>query len=338
MMESLSLQADDRVLIVLPHPDDETLATGGLIQRALAAGAALRIVIATDGDLNPWPQRWIERRWRIDADARHRWGARRREEARTALAIVGVAQASVCHLGWPDGGLTAALMRDDTVCERLATEVAAFEPTLVVAPVFSDRHPDHSALRVIVEIALSRSAFSRCRRLGYIVHGEVLAGGALTISLSAEQQALKEHALDAHQTQMCLSAERLRKIAKRTECFETNPPCETIDRGGVTVAMNWPTLKRWRCRHDLLLLAEMDDGWVRQRIALSRYGRHALATESTIGAGLRLDATVEGDRLQVAVTASKQVRRVFLKIERIDPRLLIYDADGWHQVAVEGPA
>ncbi|MCB1569830.1 MAG: PIG-L family deacetylase, partial [Xanthomonadales bacterium] len=57
----LELRDSDRLLVVVPHPDDETLATGGLIQRALLAGAALRVVFATDGDNNPWPQRWLER-------------------------------------------------------------------------------------------------------------------------------------------------------------------------------------------------------------------------------------------------------------------------------------
>nr|MBP6330775.1 PIG-L family deacetylase [Dokdonella sp.] len=42
----------DRVLVLAPHPDDEVLATGGLIQQALAAGAALRVIVATDGDNN----------------------------------------------------------------------------------------------------------------------------------------------------------------------------------------------------------------------------------------------------------------------------------------------
>ncbi len=42
--------SDDRVLIVAPHEDDETLATGGVIQQALAAGARVRVVYLTYGD------------------------------------------------------------------------------------------------------------------------------------------------------------------------------------------------------------------------------------------------------------------------------------------------
>ena len=41
-----------RVLVLAPHPDDETFGAGGLIQQAVTAGAALRVVFATDGENN----------------------------------------------------------------------------------------------------------------------------------------------------------------------------------------------------------------------------------------------------------------------------------------------
>src|SRR5438094_488409 len=82
----MKITARDRVLILAPHPDDESLAAGGLIQRAVAAGAATRIVFATDGDDNPWPQRFIERRLNISTADRLRWGRRRRGEALAAVA------------------------------------------------------------------------------------------------------------------------------------------------------------------------------------------------------------------------------------------------------------
>src|SRR5882672_10858445 len=72
--------ARDRLMVLAPHPDDETLGAGGLLQRAAARGVATRVVFATDGDDNPWPQRVVERRLWIGADARARWGARRRGE------------------------------------------------------------------------------------------------------------------------------------------------------------------------------------------------------------------------------------------------------------------
>ena len=43
---------DDRVLICSPHPDDETICCGGVIQQALAAGAKVKVVYLTNGDAN----------------------------------------------------------------------------------------------------------------------------------------------------------------------------------------------------------------------------------------------------------------------------------------------
>jgi len=39
-------------MVVAPHPDDEVLGAGGLIQQAVAAGAEVRIVYLTNGDHN----------------------------------------------------------------------------------------------------------------------------------------------------------------------------------------------------------------------------------------------------------------------------------------------
>src|SRR6478672_3902776 len=103
-MTALVLSRADRVLVLDPHPDDETLACGALIQRALALGASVSVVVATNGDDKPWPQRLVERRWRLDHGAATRWGARRALEARDALRILGVCKDDVHFLDWRDQG------------------------------------------------------------------------------------------------------------------------------------------------------------------------------------------------------------------------------------------
>src|SRR5690348_6202609 len=57
----------DRILLVAPHPDDEMLGAGGLLQRAFALNASVRILFGTNGEDNPWVQRYWERRWNIRA-------------------------------------------------------------------------------------------------------------------------------------------------------------------------------------------------------------------------------------------------------------------------------
>ena len=51
--ESFDITKDSRLLMIAPHPDDEALATGGLLQRAQAKGAQVYVAFLTDGENNP---------------------------------------------------------------------------------------------------------------------------------------------------------------------------------------------------------------------------------------------------------------------------------------------
>src|SRR5262249_7652114 len=94
----LTLNAHDRLLVLAPHPDGETVANGGLILAARAAGAAIRIVWATAGEQNPWAQLAHEGRWPRSPADRRRWGALRREESRAALRMLGAEDADTSWL------------------------------------------------------------------------------------------------------------------------------------------------------------------------------------------------------------------------------------------------
>ena len=114
-----------RLLLFAPHPDDESLACSILLQRAVRAGAAVRVVYVTDGDDNPWPQRVLERKWRLNANDRRRWGKLRRTEALAALRVLGVNSSATRFLALPDQKLTATLMCDcQSTLERFAEIIA----------------------------------------------------------------------------------------------------------------------------------------------------------------------------------------------------------------------
>ncbi len=217
----LTCHAGDRLLVVAPHPDDESLACGGLIQRAVAAGADVRVVIATRGDANPWPQRWSERRWRLDSAAIARWGALRTGEARAALGILGIAEDHVSFLQWADQGLTTRLVREgEASVAQLRELIALHRPTLVAMPDIRDSHPDHSALSILMEAAM-RAETSRARVLTYWLHGRGRAPiqAWRHVTLSSGELAKKRAAALSHVSQTHFGRSRLLRFVDVVERF-----------------------------------------------------------------------------------------------------------------------
>ncbi|GAA0241502.1 PIG-L deacetylase family protein [Rhodanobacter caeni] len=211
--------AHTRLLVVAPHPDDETIANGLLIQQVRAAGGEVGIVLLTDGDNNPWPQRWLERRLRIDAAGRRRWGERRHVELLQAMQRLGLPPAALQQLHWPDLGVTSRLLSAPrAAASALASAIGAFGPDLVVAPALGDRHPDHGAAHVLVRLALAQLPRVPAL-LTYMVHGSECAPPVLELQGSPAEQAAKRFALSAHGSQLALGGGRMRRFADRAERF-----------------------------------------------------------------------------------------------------------------------
>jgi LmbE family N-acetylglucosaminyl deacetylase len=171
--DALLKRAGARLMVLAPHPDDESLATGGLIQRALAYGADVSVVFATDGENNPWPQRAVEWRLWIGRRERAMWGARRRGEADAALHALEAGGVHVERLGWPDGGVTWKLVEETATALAILRDVFwRARPTVLALPDLVDRHPDHSAIHVLTELAFqSMPGFLKPACLGYLLHG-----------------------------------------------------------------------------------------------------------------------------------------------------------------------
>ena len=175
----------DRILVIAPHPDDESLCCAGILQRAHANGAAVGVVWITAGDSFLFDALVVERSLRPRGAASRRLGAQRLLEAHAAADLLGVPQAAQFVLGYPDRGVSA-LMADDYRLPYLSpyTAVSAvpyadalspgasytgehlerdlervienFRPTLVLAAAPQDLHPDHSASGALVRQVLER--------------------------------------------------------------------------------------------------------------------------------------------------------------------------------------
>ncbi|HEV7484245.1 MAG TPA: PIG-L deacetylase family protein [Thermoanaerobaculia bacterium] len=206
----------NRTLVIAPHPDDESIAAGGLLQRAIAAGGEVRVIVVTDGDNNPWPMRYLKKKvWINDAD-RAEWGALRREESRRALATLGVPPTASTFLGYPDRLLTTMARRGDLrVRAAIAAVIEAFAPSLLVIPSAFDLHPDHRAIGWFAHDVAKSTTIAT-----YVIHGHPPHDRlAFRIELNAEEAMRKLEAIECHQSQLVLSRTRFLSYARPVEEF-----------------------------------------------------------------------------------------------------------------------
>jgi N-acetyl-1-D-myo-inositol-2-amino-2-deoxy-alpha-D-glucopyranoside deacetylase len=319
--DPLDLTRSKRLLVVAPHPDDETLATGGLLQRSIAAGGTVRVVFVTDGENNPWPQRVIERKWRLGPHARARWAERRRAETLDALSCLGIPASSAVFLHFPDQGLTSLLLAGGgSLLPALAAEISTWRPTLVAAPALVDRHPDHNAVAVLLRLAVDRlaGAHGAFAELAYVVHGEVPAG-ALQLPLAPVQRARKYAAILHHRSQLVLSKRRFLSHATETECFvdpaTTSPAHRVVGSafasGTLSLRLVAPTAVAG-LRPTLHVLTEDDPGCV-VRLRSRRVTRWQHEIDFPM------------DRVPARLLAKCEVPHVF------------FDAAGWREIPVQAP-
>lgn len=142
------LPSSARLVIVAPHPDDEVLASGGLIATHLAQGGRVLIVAVTDGEASHGG---------LSAVKRDDLAYLRRSERWLGLRLLGLAQPTVVALGLEDG---LVQQQQQALFERLTS---LLQPTDVVVSTWeNDGHPDHDTTG---EVARRASAAIGCAYL-----------------------------------------------------------------------------------------------------------------------------------------------------------------------------
>lgn len=164
------------VLVVAPHPDDETIGCGGAILLHKARGDRVVVVQVTGGEAGD-PNA-------LQGDATALVATRRRE-ARAAGERLGVDETRT--LAFADGKVAP----DEALVAALVAEIDRACPAIVYAPSLLECHPDHLATGLATARALRRSPLI-VRLLGYEVNHPTLASFLLDITpfIDAKRDAL----------------------------------------------------------------------------------------------------------------------------------------------------
>ncbi|WP_020144367.1 bifunctional PIG-L family deacetylase/class I SAM-dependent methyltransferase [Terracoccus sp. 273MFTsu3.1] len=305
-----------RLVVVAAHPDDETLAAGGLIVLAARAGLEVTVVLLTDGEASHPASPTLSSR---------DLATLRVEESRAALARL-APSATIERLGLPDGRL--ADCPAETVAGLVDVVGERGGDTVVVAPWRYDGHADHDAA--------GRAAGVACRRTDAVLWEYPLWlwhwceperapwSDLHGLALDADVRAAKQEAVALHRTQVApvsgepgdeavLHEDMLAHFARPLEVFLRLelPTDDSLDELHDSSDDPWQVRTSWyEQRKRAITLAALPR---------ERYGR-ALEVGGSVGAlaedlATRCDRLVVVDESEAAVEAARSSLRGLEHVE-----------------------
>jgi LmbE family N-acetylglucosaminyl deacetylase len=206
-LQPFSIEAYDRILIAAPHPDDETLGNGGVMQRAIQAGKQVKVVLATNGDGYTKAVMKDFKRYFPKKEDYVKLGNMRQEEIAEGIGVFGVSKDNLIYLSYPDFGLLEmwtdhwsrsnpyrsiytkathspykriynpeAVFCGEDLLGDLQKVIGDYRPDLILVTHSYDTHPDHRALKYFINLAvatmgLKDSAYEPTV-LEYLIHRE----------------------------------------------------------------------------------------------------------------------------------------------------------------------
>jgi len=202
------------LLLVMAHPDDESMGAGGLVLRHTRNGVAAHLICATYGEAG-----WMGKPPGAKQEDLPEIRARELEEAAAALALSGVEL-----WDYPDGGLPQANQQELT--QRIWEEIGKLRPRAVIGwgPDGGYGHPDHIVMGACTDQAVAAMSEGDRPALYHIAVDQPLvdfyeqamrltgtADGLplrpqdkvdLLIELDPDEVMMKLRAIDCHQSQL----------------------------------------------------------------------------------------------------------------------------------------
>lgn len=126
--------ANQRILVVSPHCDDETLGASGLMQIAKREGSEIKIIMVTDCNYQ-------------------KIGVTRRAETASALKTIGFNENNIKFLNFPEKNEKSKEGPEEERSMKTAIldEVTSYNPTLIISPHSQDTHIDHATAGQIIQ-------------------------------------------------------------------------------------------------------------------------------------------------------------------------------------------
>ncbi len=201
--DAILFSKESRVLIVAPHPDDETLSTGGLIQSAVEANADVKVVYLTHGDYNEIASIVFQKKPLLTTADFIKSGQSRKKEAISAMSLLGLGEKNLIFLGYPDLGTLRIWRshwgetkpfrsfitrinkvpykedfsygqpyRGDNVVLDFEKILVSFQPTHIFVTAPFDLNPDHRAAYLYLQVALLNldGKIQKPQVFAYLVH------------------------------------------------------------------------------------------------------------------------------------------------------------------------
>lgn len=203
----LAINHGERLLVLAPHPDDETLSAAGLASQVLERGGTVRDVVVTAGDAYVDAVRQETGKTKPSKRDYFLFGETRLEESRRAAKVVGHGFIHLDLLGFSDGTLYPDLIShwrrhnplrsDFTGFSKVAYRAAAdrgvaqdgqdlrdelvailreTRPTLIVFPDVMENDSDHAGLGMFALLAVHDwlehlpPTQAKPRLLAYLIH------------------------------------------------------------------------------------------------------------------------------------------------------------------------
>ena len=147
-LHSIHTIAAGPILVIAPHPDDETLGCGGAIARLRSIGFTVQVLVMSDGtQSHPNSMAYPAPKLR----------ALRESETQYAMSLLGVDASQITFLRLPDGALPVrGTVEFRTALAQCCNYLAAVVPAIVFVPWRFDPHPDHQATWHLIHSALSQ--------------------------------------------------------------------------------------------------------------------------------------------------------------------------------------